>query len=477
METRPYELPFFKYGDLPEYPTSGRQFRLPPGQWVAGVPRRADVTDQAYLNMGYTHLNQNVGQVQPVDHIPASQEACCTNSDFLREAYPNSPVAEWSREMCRYAVDQFCDARNGGYAFFTHQMNEAYNINIPWRLESHLPQARWVMERFSERLAAISGRNYGDYGGYMSGSFFSGSNAAFEAALANDQAAVAYCRANPFQGNGFMANNGYLTHGAMIGGYYYGGTDFPTWFYGVLVQQAIDQMARRGVGTDQHVAMSLHSGFCQVMSPDEFTLPYRMSVPDAGGYMERFTFPLWSSGMGIGTYSLWLMQKYDMYSWEADFRVGTNPNLVLPDGGDGGLKYVGSGNPQRAQRGNFYNPADPQGTQVAYPTQPEGGQDILCVSCDMWSDAWQWAGSNNTFTGHRIGNGSMRTVDNYYPLRNFEGGTGVARIGWSGNRRWSWYMNPVLESGQWETVTLDLMGGSWTFEAEGRTPYLFKHTL
>lgn len=459
-----YTPPALGYGWLPESmgaggPLTGRPVLLRPGQWLGGVPRLAAIPDEAYLQV-YTHLIQNQGADN--GGLPISRQAAMPSCHFLRDANPGKPILAWNQNECVAAVDNLFANRHGGWAFLVSQLHEAYLALEPWGVPSASAQARWIFERMQQRLDPVGGRLYGGYHGHSLNRYNRDSSPRpdeLRAALADPNASLAMCLRLANQDDPFYREEAWrYRHGCL--NVYHEGSDNMHQFVGEnVVMMQLDRQARQAAGTDRRVALIAFSGYTD---QNNYSVSYTRPVAD--GQAQANGYPLWTSAAQIGLYFAALADDFDFYSWEFEVRYGTDPNVLLD-----GQVYTGSGQPGRGYASVYYNPDGP----VAYPPNPQGGQDLVFVAADMLSRAGAWAGFGNQPTRHRVGTGNWLETPGGYLMDRYQSGDGYCRLGARGSYRWLWYLNTALGADQFETVEADLLGGKLTFETEGGVPLLF----
>lgn len=461
------------YSWLPQYPTSGRQFRLRTGQWLATVPKLTHVPYRDMLNAGVTHCVENPGN-GPQSGIPFGQRAMITDGDFLIAAMGNRPFQEWDQPGIRTAVFGWVQA-GAGAAFLLSELQEKllHTQNQGGQLWNESEQARWYDEALAQAIRQMGGRYFGGYDGHGTWIYllYGREWEAIRQGLATDQAALALFRQHSGFGNQFYVGGANSFRDGCLKFYYNASDDAGQFIMGALMTCQGDENARRALGSSCRVAVMVWSGYYEITETTQIHhVDYERDVP-AGGRMIRNTIPLWTGENQRAFFELLLLlfPWLDLYSWEAPNSFGADPNIVSSSLSDG-IRYEGSG-AQGASSAIGYDPD----RLTCYPPQPEGGQDLVYVAAETVSTARIWAGLwGQQWTPHHSSRHGWTGVDQRtYLLDAWAQGHGLARLGLGSNQRWIYYVNFSLPPGQWETVTVDLQPGTFTFDAEGGTPYLF----
>lgn len=464
----------FSYGWLPQFVRSGRQFRLRGGQWLAVVPGLTTVPYSLYFGAGVTHLIENPGN-GPQSGIPHGQRAMMTNGGFLIDGLDNRPFSEWSENEIREKVFGWAGAGGGASMMVSEIAEQLLNSQgrggADWNTS---PQARWYSLAMAEALASQGyTRFYGDYGGHgnLLPQLYGGDLGAIRQALSDDGTALSLYQANSGFGNAFYTGQEYLFREGCLKFYYNADDDAGMFTLGALMSIEADVNARRAAGTNRRVMVCVWPDYYEITDGAKIHhVTYSRDVP-AGGRMVRNTVPRWASDTQRALFELILLlyPTNDLYAWSVPGSYGTDPNVASNQTNDG-MRYEGSGATLAGMRIGY----DPSAT-ACFPTQPEGGQDLICQAAETVSAAQNWAGLDvQQWTAHNSNRHGWTTLNHRtYLLDAYEAGRGLARLGASGSRRWVYYINLRLAPGEWETVTVDLQPGTLTFEAEGGQPYLW----
>lgn len=462
---RLFALPASEFGWLPQLVGRGSRFRLPADQWIATVPRLANVADQNYLDSGLTHLVENSGA--PL--ISFDKRAVMEPGNFLNELLGGRPFPEWGDDEIRLAVQQYVSSPAGA-AFWLDQVGEKighihHSLQITqWNAS---PQYRTYQREVSRVLAQRGGRNFGGYDGDMSliARYSNENPDVLRQALLNDTSALEVCRQSSPFGSDFFTG-GYLYRDSSMYMYLNGSDDdLHRWVNAQMVALSVHAGGRRALQSNRWVCATMFPGFTQALVPYEWVVPYSRTLQD-GATVTRSTFPLWTSSIQEGFIALVMFSRASMFFWEVENRVGSDERIAIT----GDTDTVYTGNVPRANAALHYTPDQ----AVGYPTQPEGGQDLIWRAGSMVAEAYAYAGQNHQFTASRNGrNGWSGTPGRDHLLDIYQQNRGYCRLGREGSRWWCYYLNTSLGAGEWETVEVNTQPGTFGFEAEGSTPYLW----
>lgn len=466
---RPNALP---YSWLPQFLNTGRSFRLQ--SRLAVVPRINTVPYSRYVEAGITHCIENPGNGGN-SAIPFGQRAMMTNGNFLIDAMGNSPFTDWDTNRIRAVVGDWL-ANGGGAAFMLDEIGEQL-LNSQGRGGAQWntsPQGRAYNEAMAEGIHARGGRYYGGYDGHGSlvPVLYNTDTALIRQILSDPNTALNYFRGHNGFGNGFYSADEHLFREGCLKFYTTNDDDFGKFVHGALMTCQADADARRALGTNRAVAVAVWPGYYEFADRTDIAhhVDYVRDVP-AGGRMTRNTVPLATSDTQRAFFELLLLlcPQNDLYSWETPGSYGTDPNVASGDTNHGS-RYEGSG-ARLAGMSLGYDPGKP----TSYPTQPEGGQDLIYVAAETVSTARAWAGQGNQrWASHSSSRHGWLSVDqSTYLLDAYQQGHGLCRLGEGNGRRWVYYCNFRLAPGQWESISVDTGAGTLSVEAEGSQPYLW----
>ncbi len=529
-----FSFPNFKYGFLPEYfkddsppqnntpPSPRRSFSLRPGQWVAIVPRLANVENIFYEAGGLSHLISNTGDLDT--SIDVSKRAGMDSGEFVINPLEWNAIgwngrtspAVWTEISINNEVNSHLSPLGGKLSFFVDQIGEKlstlYDANLgqsngfgiaEWNESSQ--QRDWA-----KAVAAIvqdpmrAGRFYGGYDGHLNlrlGLYTGRVATGIAAALANPEAAynfVTSTNATAENGSQYSAfrNDFYSATAKMyehrhgcIKIYQTGDTNMHRFVSGSLMDFYIDRLARRHIrevlspAYNRRCAVIAFSGYMETLDSNKrWSVRYTRTEPGRGT-VARTTFPQWSYSLQLFLYTVALLWDFDLYSWESEERFGDDSTVIdrfygtyIEDGVRKGIPPEISANDTFTQATTVrrYSPNQ----AVSYPLNPQGGQDIVPVAAELATWLKEWVGNWDTeFAAHRvIGDPVFTTLGSTYLADRFDRREGICLLGTDrAYRRWVLFCDTALQPGQTEVVEVNLGGfDTFTFTAYGQTCHAFR---
>jgi hypothetical protein len=478
-----YKMPKLSWNWISEadlLPTGS--INLPSGVRVGMLPRRANIQNSVYGQLGVTHLYQNLGQ--PDNSIVFGNKAIFDNCESVFAACGGGDPRTWQRAQVEAAANAIQSPTQA--QFIIEELGEKVNIQtrgdgrdygaglnqgIPINVWNASEQCEWFVDRFQSRCAANGTTFYLGYDGIEDiGVLMFNNHQAIRDALSSNS--VAYTTAQNYTGFGnlYFAKGKGATMGGVIKAYATGDDNRARYVSKHLCQMKIVKRAKAHVGWTTRVAMVYWPGYDErPTSKGHNGYQYKRVVP-AGGTITGATVPIWGIPAQVFLHAAGLLEGYDLFDWEIAFRLGSNP-AVTPFASP----------PEVTTSGNMGTQADPAYVyttgNVGYPFFPSGVYDIGLVAINLVSWMRNHAASAPAYAAISINGGTASGSGTSYPIDQFSGGQKVFGLYTSQGNNRSLLVWDGNGPGTRRTITADCGGTTHTFESSGGGMYAARLTV